>query len=506
MNPEKKRNEIRVCTGVPGLDEILEGGIPENRVCLVHGGPGTGKTTLSLQFLLEGVRRKEKCLYITLLQNRDELMDVFASHEWNPEGLDILELPQSVYATAVEEQTLFRTEDVELYEATNVIIKGIEEIRPKRLVLDSASEMTMLVENPYQLRKQLLKIKKSAVDSGCTSLFITGDGVNDNVVELQTITHGSIGLYQEIPVYGYPKRSIVIKKMRGMQYRGGFQDFEIRTGGIHVYPRIVVPQTVRDVPSHKVSSGISTLDDLLGGGLSSGTSCLITGTTGAGKSTLASVFLDSAVKRGEKCSVYCFDESKNTFLQRARSMGMSFPDEMGKELRLYQINVGDISPGEMMNQIKEDVDNNNVSMVILDSLKGFVNAMPEQRLLIVQLHELIGYLSNANVLAIMVDNIFGLLGSNMQTEVDASYIADTVILMRHFEARGEMHRCISVIKKRYGDHERKIREFFTDNHGVRVGGKSLAGFSGILTGTPRYLGEQSSLINNASESPERSNS
>lgn len=484
----------RMKTGCPGLDAVLGGGLPPERVYLVHGEPGTGKTTLSFQFMLEGVRCGERVLYITLLQTKKELEDILSSHGWSFAGIEVLELPERVRQAAAAEQTLFNLEDVELNEATDAVLKAIEEVRPQRLVLDSASELALLVDSPYQIRRQILKIKMELNRIGCTALITAANIDTPELKPLETLVHGVIRLEMASGEIGQPRRRLTVTKMRGIAHDGGSQDMRIARGGLVIYPRLHPAKEHRKAPEWKVvASGNERLDLLLGGGLEEGTACLIMGTTGAGKSTLAGLYAQAAAERGDKSVIFCFDERPETFIRRSEGVGMRIGQFIDQGLvRLHQMNVGEISPGEFGERLRRVVEEEDAKIVVIDSLSGYIQAMPHERQLIVQLHEMLSYLGQRGVLTMMILALHGLSGSSDQ-HIDASYLADTVILMRHFEANGALHRCISVMKKRHGAHEKTIREVDIGASGIGVG-KPLTQFSGVLTGVPRFIGGQEHLM------------
>jgi len=482
----------KVGMGVSGLDHILNRGLPEKMVYLLHGGPGTGKTTLGFHFLFEGVRRGERVLYASLLQTRSELETILASHHWSLEGIDLLELPEKIRKASMQEQTLFSTADVEFHELTDSIINGIEKHCPQRLVFDSVAELAILVDGPYQLRRHILKLKQLLHGLGCTTLFTANTNTGD-LESLQTVVHGVIELGVHRPHYGEPRRWLEPTKMRGMDFLGGRHDFRIRTGGIEVYPRTEVSHSERRIRWGSIASGNPELDRLFGGGLEEGTSCLITGTTGAGKSTLASLYVDAAARRGEQSVIFCFDERRQTFLRRCAGLGMDMGGHIDSGLvDLRQVNVGELTPGEFAYQVRHATDEKGLKIVVIDSLSGYLNAMMEQRQLMLQLHELLSYLNGAGVLTFLVVAASG-FSYQKEMEVDASYMADTVVLMRNFEAGGMVRRCISVIKKRYGDHEKTIREIRLDSGGIRLG-EPLRQFSNVLSGNPEFIGETVSLL------------
>lgn len=488
-----RSHQYRSGTGIKGLDLILGGGFPKERIYLIHGGPGTGKTTLSFQFLLEGTHRGEKVLYITLLQSKAELEDVTKSHGWSLKNINVVELPEKLDDTATIEQTLFSPSEVELSKVTDDIIRAIEKYKPQRFALDSVSELSVLVESSYQLRRQLLKLKKVLQKNKCTTIITAGETIGEDIASIQTIVNGVIKLNQQAPAYGNAHRQLEVTKMRGMSYQGGLHDIRIRTGGIEVFPRIQLTDQKYKIGKRIVASGNSDIDTLLGRGLEMGTSCLITGTTGAGKSTLASVYVEAAAKRKEHSAIFCFDERTETFMHRCKGLGINIKDFIEKGfVNLRQINVGEHSPGEFTQMVRQSVEQDNARVVVIDSLTGYLASMPGEKQLIAQLHELLSYLSAAGVLSLMIVVTHTTTG-NAQTSIDASYLADTVVLLRHFEAMGAMRRCISVIKKRHGKHESTIRELQIDSTGIHLG-PALKEFSGVLTGTPKYEGTPEQLI------------
>lgn len=495
----------RAATGIAGLDEVLRGGLPRGRTYLVRGANGTGKTTLGFQFLLEGVRQGEPVMYATLLQARSELEAILDSHGWSLDGIDLVELPQELRNGSAAEQTLFNPADVELNEATDAILRGVEEHQPKRLVLDSIGELAVLVESPHRFRRQVLKLKTHLSERGCTSLLITGDNAVGDFGAIQTLVHGVVALQMAAPAYGPAKRRLEITKMRGMAYAGGNHDFRIRTGGLEVYPRLEMAAKERRPDWSLVASGNADLDALLGGGMEAGTACLITGTSGAGKSTLATLYVQAAADRGDPSVIFCFEERSETFRRRAEGLGLKITRHIDEGIvDLRQINVGDLSPGEFVQQVRQAVDRDGARVVVIDSLGGYLHAMPEARALVVQLHELLGYLAGQGVLTLLIVASHGHVGGQPlrgNIEVDASYIADTVVLMRHFEAGGRMHRCVAVTKKRHGPHEHTIRELRLGEGGITVG-PPLERFSGVLTGEPTYHGPMEELITRAEEGAE----
>lgn len=483
----------RVPTGIEGLDEILGGGLPTGRGFLVHGGPGTGKTTLGFQFLYEGLRRDQRVMYVTLLQNRKELEDVLISHGWLLDGVELVELSSDVREAASQQQTIFSPADVELTEAVEAIENAVARYKPHRLVIDSLGELGVLVESAGQLRRQVLRLKQCAEDVGCTALFTSSESEVEDSHLLQTMLHGAIHLTAETPMYGQIHRRVEVGKMRGIEFRSGGHDLCIRTGGLVIYPRLQLNASQVKRQWETIASGNQALDTLLGGGLESGTTCLITGTTGAGKSTLSAQYVQAAADRGDHAAVFCFDERRETYLRRAEGLGLNLAEhlESGRVV-LNEIHIGEISAGGLCERIRRSVDDRGARVVVLDSLNGFRLALPGQDILAVHLHELLCYLSRAGALTMMINASSGPLDST-DSLIDASYIADTVVRMRHFEALGRVRRCIAVHKKRHGTHETSIREISLGPGGLIVG-EPLTDFVGVLTGQPTYNGRSEQLM------------
>jgi len=483
----------KVSTGIPGLDEILRGGLRPSRTYLLHGDSGTGKTTMAIHFLREGDRLGERTLYVSLLQSRVEMDDILASHEWDIGALNVKELPREVRLAASEGQSFFSPADVELTEVSDAVIRLIEEFQPQRFVLDSVSELATLVDSTHQLRRQLVRIKDAATELGATMLLTANEPHLERIPALHTIVHGVIQLVRDVPIFGEPTRRLQVTKLRGVAFREGMHDFRIRTGGVDVFPRLTDDRDVRASRFTQIASGNEALDALLGGGLESGTASLITGTTGAGKSTLIGLYASAAAARGERSTVFCFNERKQAFLQRAKGLGMSLGEHVRSGLvDLREISVGETSPGRLADSVRRVVEEDNARIVAIDSVTGYLHAFPGERELTVQLHELITYLTGRDVLALLVAGMHG-LASSVATKIDASYMADTVVLMRHFEAIGSVRQCISVLKKRHGFHERSIRELSFGSGGIVVG-PPLHEFSNVLSGAPTFLGAPDRLL------------
>ncbi len=484
----------RLSTGIEGLDIVLGGGYPEGRIILVRGVAGTGKTTAGLQFLRAGAAAGKRCLCITLLQTRNELDDVAAAHGWTLDGIEVMELPTEVRESATAEQTVFSAADIELREVTDTIEAAIHRYQPECLLIDSLSELGVLVNTGYQLRRQVLRLKGTLDAIQCTTLLSAGPAGELDMDTLETLVHGVVRLEMIAPSFGRSRRRVLVSKMRGMQFGEGYHDARIDTGvGLSLFPRLLVKKGLGDHRWEAVQSGNAAIDTLLGGGLLQGTTCAITGTTGAGKSSLVGQYIHTAGCRGVSSAVFCFDERPETFVKRAAGLGMDIEPLIAKGLvRLRQVDVGEISPGQLNSLVRTAVEVEGVRIVVLDSLSGYLQSMPGEHELITQLHDLLSYLSGAGVLSLMVVASHGVFGRT-ETSIDISYIADTVITLRHFETRGRIRRCIAVLKKRYGDHERTVRELQLGPTGIVVG-EPLTAFTGVLTGLPRYEGDREALL------------
>ncbi len=481
-------------TGVEGLDRILIGGLPRNRFYLVQGDPGVGKTTLGLQFLLEGTRTGEKGLYITLSETRQELLGVAQSHGWDLDELAIFELSAiEETLTAESQNTLFHPSEIELNHITKILKDKVNEVEPVRVVFDSLSELRLLAQNPLRYRRQLLSLKQFFVGKNCTVIVMDDRTSEASDREVQSIAHGVLNLERMAPEYGAERRRLSVVKVRGEAFRGGYHDYIITRGGLIVFPRLVAADHRKDFPLQSISSGISQLDTLLHGGLDRGTSTLFTGPPGTGKSTLGAQFAATAAARGEYVVAYTFDEKIETYIQRGDALGMRLSEHIANgKLEATQVNPAELSPGEFAHRIRRSVEDKGARLVVIDSLNGYLNAMPEERFLTIQMHELLSYLAQQGVATILILAQHGLIGS-MQSPVDITYLADTVLILRYFEVEGAVKQAVSVIKKRSVGHERTIREFSIEGDGVRVGAP-LTEFHGVLTGVPTYQGSAESIM------------
>jgi len=482
--------ENTITSGVDGLDDVLSGGFRRNRCYLIEGVPGSGKTTLAMQCLRAGASRGEPVLYVTLSETAEELRAAAESHGWSLEGITLREImPTEDALDPGEASTMFHLSEVELAATTQQVLSDVESLRPTVVVIDSLSELRLLSGSALRYRRQLLALKQYFNKRGCTVMLLDDLTAMDQNTHVQSIVHGVIVLEQMNPEYGADRRRLRVRKYRGTPFRGGYHDYAIRTGGIEVYPRLVAAEYRTSAPRLKLKSGIPEIDSLLGGGIEQGTSTLIVGAAGTGKSTLAAQFAAAAAKRGEKSALYVFDESPVTLTTRAAGLDVALQPAIDSGLvNLRQVDPAELSPGELTHAIRIAVERDNVKVVVIDSLNGYLNAMPEERFLSVQLHELLTYLGQRNVATILVCAHSGLLGANMSSPIDASYLADAVVLLRYFENRGEVRQALSVMKKRGSKHERTIREFGFENGRIHVGA-ALREFRGVLTGVPVYEGD-----------------
>jgi circadian clock protein KaiC len=474
-------------TGVPGFDSILGGGLPRGCLYLVDGNPGVGKTTLALQFLLQGVREGERCLYITLSETKTELDAVAQSHGWTLDGIEIIELSAIERSLAGKTQnTLFQSAEVELNHLSKLLLEELDRVQPTRVVLDSLSEMRLLAQNPLRYRRQILTFKTRFAERNATVLLLDDRSAVGPDVQVHSIVHGVIALEMAPLKYGVLRRTLWVSKLRGVHFREGTHDYVIERGGLRAFPRLVAAEHAGDFEQTLLSTGKTELDALLGGGLHSGTSNLVMGPAGTGKSTLAMVVAHAAAARGDRVDFYLFDESIHTFLARARDMQIGLDAYVAEGLiDVAQIDPAQVPPGQMADRIVRSVESG-TKVVVIDSLNGYMNAMPNDDYLYLHLHELLSYLNQQGVITVMVMANHGLVDVR-GAPVDISYLADCVILTRFFEALGAVRKAISVIKKRTGPHEVALREIVMTPRGLDLGGP-LDEFEGVLTGAPRYVG------------------
>ena len=484
----------RAATGIEGLDAVLGGGFPVNRMYLVEGDPGAGKTTLALQFLLAGAASGEPGVYATLSETEEELRDVASSHGWSLDGITICELQTAEESLKADSQyTFFHPSEVELSETTRVVLETVEKVRPRRVVFDSLSEMRLLARDSLRYRRQILALKHYFTGQRCTVLLLDYTGATAEDFQLQSLTHGVLKLEQLTPGYGGDRRRLRVQKLRGIPYRGGHHDYMIQTGGLRVYPRLVAADHSRSAAPGALASGVAGLDAIVGGSLDRGTSAMLLGPSGVGKSTLAALYVAAAAGAGDRAAVYTFDESPASWLERPQKLGL----DLGKHLEegrisISQVDPTELSPGQFAHDVRRMVEAG-ARLVAIDSLNGYQCAMPEERHLVLHLHELLTYLNRQGVLTLLVMAQAGLLGEEVQSPVDLSYLSDTVILLRYFEAFGEVRKAISLVKRRTGNHERSVRELCVGPDGLQVG-RELKEFQGVLAGRLQYTGEPEPLL------------
>ncbi len=487
----------RISSGNPGLDAILAGGLPAHRLYLVEGTPGSGKTTMALRFLLDGAARGERVLYITLSETREELHAVASSHGWDLAGIDLFELAS---ADAVlgpgREQSVLHSWEVELGGTIRLIQAEVERVDPRRVVFDSLSEMRLLAQNSLRYRRQVLALKQFFAGRKTTVVLVDdltsfGGGRDE---QLHSLCHGVITLERLTLGFGASRRRLQVQKLRGVPFVGGYHDLVIDVGGIRVFPRLTALDHHAPFVGDPTPSGVPQLDALFGGGPLRGTTTLISGPSGTGKTTLSLQYAHAACQRGECVTLYEFDERVGTLLLRARTMGLELQSHIDRGLLLIrQVDPAEISPGEFTALVKSEVEERNARMVIVDSLNGYVAAMLEEQQLILQMHELLSYLNQQGVVTFLLNPQMGLMGTMSTSTVNVSYVADAVLLLRFFEAGGRLRKAISVLKNRGGPHEDAIRELRIDANGVRVG-EPLTDFKGVLTGTPEYTGSRTPLM------------
>jgi circadian clock protein KaiC len=486
-----------VATGIPGLDDVLGGGFTPNRVYLIEGNPGSGKTTLSLRWLLEGERIGEKGIYVTLSETKNELTAVAESHGWSLTGINIFELVAPESELEPDNQiAMFQPSEVELGVTTRSILAEVERTKPRRIVIDSLSEVRLLAQSPLRYRRQILALKQYFIGRECTVFLLDDMTSESDDLQLQSITHGVLSLEQLSPEYGAERRRLRITKLRGQRYRGGYHDFIIEKGGLDVFPRLIAAEHAQDQKRSLLKADNEEMDALLGGGIPYGTSAVFLGPAGSGKSTLALNYARAAAQSGQRVNVFAFDERVETILERMEGLGMDLSKHLDSGYIVIQpIDTAELSPGEFAHRVRRAVEGEDgkpgAKVIIIDSLNGYLNAMPEERFLTAQLHELLTYLGHMGVVTFLLVAQHGLVG-HMESPIDTTYLADTVILFRYFEAMGEVRQAISVLKKRSGQHERTIREFSLGANGISIG-RPLKDFQGVLSGSPVYCGTNEAL-------------
>ena len=482
---EQTKSQAR--SGIAGLDDVLRGGLERRRVFLLEGAPGTGKTTVATQFLNAGAAAGERCLYITLSENEDELRSGAASHGWDLSGIEIFELtPPENLLDEDQQQSLLYSSDLELGETTKRIFEAFLRVEPNRVVLDSLSEIRLLAQSSLRYRRQILSLKHYFAKAGATVLLLDDLTTDVDDKTVHSVAHGVIRLEEMAPVYGAERRRLRVLKYRGRKVRGGFHDFLIETGGVRVFPRLVSAEHKKDFTRDVLKSDLPELDALLGGGLERGSSTLVLGPAGTGKSLLTLSFAQSAVNRGERVAIFVFDEELGLLLDRAQGLGIDLRAMIDAgAVMIEQVDAAQLTPGEFSERVRHCVESEKAQTVVIDSLNGYQAAMPGEHQLILHIHELLQYLNRQGATTFLTVAQHGLVG-DMQSPVDVTYLADTVVLLRYFEMRGRMRRAISVVKKRTGAHEDTIREFRIGHGGLSLG-QPLTDLQGVLRGVPTLI-------------------
>lgn len=483
----------RIPTGIKGLDHILRGGLPKNRLYLIEGDPGTGKTTIGLQFLLAGAQAGERCLYITLSESEEEIVSVARSHGWSLDGITIHDLTSSADTLQTDSHyTVFHPAEVELDETTKAVLSQVDTIKPTRVVIDSLSEMRMLARDALRFRRQIVALKQYFVGRQCTVMLLDDQTSQFSDRQLESIAHGVLRLHYNPPDYGRQRHTLRVVKLRGVDFQSGTHDFNIETGGVAVFPRLSFDGAAPTFPDRALRSSIENLEKLLHG-LDYGTTTIFTGPAGIGKTTLSAMYAYTAAERGEKAAIYMFDETVGTLYKRMAELGMDLqPHVEAGRIVIRYINLAELTPGELSHLISREVQTHGAKLVVIDSINGYLAATPQQQHVIMQFHELVAFLNRLGVVTILVVGQTGMIGT-MQTPIDMSYLADTVVLLRYFEADGAVRQALSVLKKRTGRHERTIREFRIGERGIEVG-DPLTEFQGVLTGVPTYRGGDNNLL------------
>ncbi len=477
----------RASSGIAGLDSVLGGGLPRGHLYLLEGTPGAGKTTLGLQFLLDGRERGERGLYVTLSETATELGIVAASHGWSLEGIEVFELVTEEGLSPSAEQSILYSSEVELGETTRGVMSAVQRLTPSRVVFDSLSEMRLLAQDPLRYRRQILALKHFFAARECTVLLLDDMTASGGDLQLHSIAHGVLGLDQASGDYGPVRRHLRIVKMRGVKYRGGDHDVSLDTGGLEVFPRLIASEHRTEFEASSVCTGTTAFDALLGGGLARGSNTLFIGPSGMGKTTTAMSCVLAALQRGERASYYLFDEGMGTLLQRCDSLNLPIRNYLDNgQLEVFALDPAEVSPGQFTNMVRNAVQKRGACTVVIDSLNAYLQAMPGAKFLLLQMHELLNFLNQQGIVTLLVLGQHGIVG-DVRSDLDLSYLSDAIVLFRFFEARGQLLKAVSVVKSRTNRHELTIREFRLGDAGVEVG-PALTDFEGVLSGVPSYRG------------------
>ena len=498
---EKATHELRASTGVPGLDDVLSGGLPTGHLYLIEGDPGTGKTTVGLQFLMNGAAQHERGMYVALSESKTELEQGADSHGWSLDGIEIYEFAPTEKDLKREDQySHFHPSEMEFQDTTQHILEKIEAFQPKRVVFDSLSELRLLAHDSLRFRRQILALKHFFINRGCTVLLLDDRTADGHDMQLQSIAHGVIMFERLQREYGVERRRMRVAKLRASRFREGFHDYIIATGGVTVYPRLVAGEHRQEEPEGAASSGIAALDALWIGGIPRGTSTLVIGPAGSGKSSIVTAYAIAAAERGEVAAIFNFDETLSTVYRRSAQLGADLRAQVQSGMvRIGQLDPAELSPGQFVGKVREAVEKDGARCIIIDSLNGFLNAMSGEHMLVAQMHELLTFLNQHGVITLLVLTLSGMLGTNMSMPVDLSYLSDNVLVLRFFEAGGRLRKAISVVKKRTGKHEDTICELSFSPKGISVG-EPLTQFHGVLSGIPTYHGSSTVLTRTSSES------
>lgn len=484
----------RFTSGIAGLDNVLAGGFPQGHLFLIEGEPGTGKTTLGLQFLLAGAARGEVGLYVTLSESHRELQVVARSHGWSLDGISVFEFVPNEESLDPEDQyTAFHPSEVEFQDTMQAILKRIEEVNPRRLVLDSLADLRLLARDSLRYRRQILALKRYFAGRNCTVLLLDDRTSEGHGKQLQSLVHGVVLMERLARDYGAERRRIRISKLRATRFREGFHDYSINTGGIEVFPRLVAAEHRDRSRGELMSSSIGGLDALLGGGLTRGSSTLVIGPAGTGKTTLCMAYAVATARRGEPVCFYTFDETIDSLVDRSANLGFDpTPLIQSGKLAVKQVDPAELSPGEFIHSIRRGVEERNALLTVIDSLNGLLNAMPGEAYLAIQMHELLMFLSQRSVVTLLVLSQAGILGASLDSPVDLSYLADNMLLLRYFEAAGKVRKAISAVKNRSAQHEDTIREILLRDGKIEIG-EPLRDFQGVMTGIPSFVGASEKL-------------